>query len=589
MLSLGNTYNEGEIIDFIDRVKKVVGEDVEFVCELKFDGASISITYTNGKLTRALTRGDGVKGDDVTLNIKTIKTVPHSISAIEMPDEFTVRGEVLMPRNVFNKLNEERLQLSLPTFANPRNAAAGTLKTLDPKVVASRELECEFYYLLADSGIKETHYDNILLARKWGFNVPESARLCKSTKDIVDFINYWDEERKNLPYDIDGVVIKVNSIHQQRVLGYTAKSPRWAIAYKFKAEQALTELKSISYQVGRTGNITPVANLEPVFLAGTTVKRATLHNADQIALLDLHYNDMVYIEKGGEIIPKIVGVDISKRKENAKRVSFITHCPECGSELIRNEGEASHYCPNYLHCSPQLKGRIEHFISRKAMNIDGLGEETVNLLFNKGLIKNYADLYDLTYNQIYELEGFKEKSASNIINSIKNSASVPYPRVLFALGIRHVGETVAKTIAEDFPSLDALMNASVEELTNIDEIGPKIAESIKNFFNDNDNITIIEKLRTAGLQFSDSGEKNTIKSNILEGKTIVISGIFTRHSREEYKDLIEKHSGKNSSSISKNTSFILAGEKMGPEKKKKAAQLGIELMNENDFLELIKE
>ncbi|MBO7522916.1 MAG: NAD-dependent DNA ligase LigA, partial [Bacteroidales bacterium] len=413
MLSLGNTYNEGEIIDFIDRVKKVVGEDVEFVCELKFDGASISITYTNGKLTRALTRGDGVKGDDVTLNIKTIKTVPHSISAIEMPDEFTVRGEVLMPRNVFNKLNEERLQLSLPTFANPRNAAAGTLKTLDPKVVASRELECEFYYLLADSGIKETHYDNILLARKWGFNVPESARLCKSTKDIVDFINYWDEERKNLPYDIDGVVIKVNSIHQQRVLGYTAKSPRWAIAYKFKAEQALTELKSISYQVGRTGNITPVANLEPVFLAGTTVKRATLHNADQIALLDLHYNDMVYIEKGGEIIPKIVGVDHSKRRETAKRVSFITHCPECGSELIRNEGEASHYCPNYLHCPPQLKGRIEHFISRKAMNIDGLGEETVNLLFNKGLIKNYADLYDLTYEQIYALEGFKEKSASN--------------------------------------------------------------------------------------------------------------------------------------------------------------------------------
>lgn len=589
MLSLGNTYNEGEIIDFIDRVKKVVGEDVEFVCELKFDGASISISYTNGKLTRALTRGDGVKGDDVTLNIKTIKTVPHSISAPDMPDEFTVRGEVLMPRNVFNKLNDERTQLSLPTFANPRNAAAGTLKTLDPKVVASRELECEFYYLLADSGIKETHYDNLLLARKWGFNVPESARLCNNSAEIVDFINYWDKERKNLPYDIDGVVIKVNSQLQQRVLGYTAKSPRWAIAYKFKAEQALTELKSISYQVGRTGNITPVANLEPVFLAGTTVKRATLHNADQIALLDLHYNDMVYIEKGGEIIPKIVGVDISKRQKNAKRVSFITHCPECGSELIRNEGEASHYCPNYLHCSPQLKGRIEHFISRKAMNIDGLGEETVNLLFNKGLIKNYADLYDLTYNQIYELEGFKEKSASNIINSIKNSTSVPYPRVLFALGIRHVGETVAKTIAEDFPSLDALMNASVEELTNIDEIGPKIAESIKNFFNDNDNISIIEKLRKAGLQFSDSGEKNVIKSNILEGKTIVISGVFTRHSREEYKELIEKHSGKNSSSISKNTSFILAGDKMGPEKKKKAAQLGIELMNENDFLELIKE
>lgn len=587
MLSLGNTYNEGDITDFINRTNKEINLSAEYACELKFDGASISIEYRNGILFRALTRGDGTMGDDVTQNIKTIKNVPHRVSGANMPDSFTIRGEVLMPHHVFNRLNEERTAKGMPPFANPRNAAAGTLKTLDPDIVASRNLMCIFYYLLTDNPIHPTHNENIREAAAWGFPMTDSIRVLKDISEIVEYIDYWDKERHHLPYDIDGIVIKINSLAQQKDLGYTAKSPRWAIAYKFKAEQALTKLLSISYQVGRTGAITPVANLEPVFLAGTTVKRASLYNADQIALLDLHVNDMVYVEKGGEIIPKIAGINHSYRDLNASPIKFITHCPECGEELIRNEGEAVHYCPNYLHCPPQIKGRIVHFISRKAMNIDGLGEETIDLLFKEGLIKNYADLYELKAEQLVPLERMGKKSADNIIKSIEASKNVPYSKVLFALGIRHVGETVAKTITDDFPSIDDLMKASTDTLTDINEIGPKIALSIVNFFADNDNMNIINRLKSYGLRF-ESRAKNTIPiDRVLEGRSIVISGVFAYHSREEYKELIALNGGKNSSSISSSTSFVLAGEKMGPAKKIKAKELNIPLINETEFLKII--
>lgn len=590
MLSLGNTYSKEELKDFNERVEKVAGGPVEYVCELKFDGASISITYRDKSFFRALTRGDGTTGDDVTRNIKTIRSIPLKITGDSIPGEFVIRGEILMPRPVFNRLNEERLSAGLPPFANPRNAASGTLKLLDPKIVASRNLDCMFYFLLSDEIPYRTHFENLSTAGKWGFRVSEGISICRNIDEVMNFIDKWEDGRKKLDFDIDGVVIKVNSIDLQKQLGYTAKSPRWATAYKYRAEQVSTRLISVSFQVGRTGNITPVANLKPVLLAGTTVKRASLHNADQISLLDLHKNDVVYVEKGGEIIPKIIGVERSQRPEKSEKIIFITNCPECGTPLQRNEGEANHYCPNYLHCPPQLTGRIVHFISRKAMNIEGLGEETVDLIFNKGLIRNYADLYELNVDQLIPLERLGEKSALNIINSIRSSAGVPYPRVLYALGIRHVGETIAKTVAKTFGSVDELMQADSDILTSVREIGPKIAASIISFFRDEDNIRIIQRLKSYGLKLN--REEDSIPGAAggkLTGKTILISGVFKEHTREEYKEIIEKNGGKNATSLSSNTSFLLAGENMGPSKREKAESLGIPLINESDFLKLIHE
>ncbi len=588
MLSLGNTYNENELREFDNRIIKTTGAPVEYVCELKFDGASISITYRNGVLFRALTRGDGNKGDDVTLNVKTITGIPHRINNPGIPEEFVVRGEILMTREVFNRLNEDRVNAGVDPFANPRNAAAGTLKLLDPRIVASRSLTCMVYFLLSENLPFDNHYNNLTTTSSWGFTVPDSIRICRNLEEVISFISRWETERKALPYDTDGVVIKVNSLKLQNELGFTAKSPRWAIAYKYKAEQALTKLISVVYQVGRTGAVTPVANLEPVFLSGSTVKRATLHNADQVALLDLHLNDMVYVEKGGEIIPKIVGVDHSVRNEMSRKIEFITNCPECGTALVKNEGEANHFCPNYLHCPPQIKGRIEHFISRKAMDIDGLGEETIDLLFNNNLIKNFSDLYFLKPEQLLPLERLGEKSTANILKSISKSIETPYPRVLFALGIRHVGETIAKTIAEGFKSIDELISADFDKLTNLNEIGPKIAASIVAYFSDNENIEIVNRLKSVGLKFS-ADETVVIKGNSLSGKTIVISGTFIKHSRDEYKNIIEMNGGKNSTSVSGSTSFILAGDNMGQSKREKAGELNIPLVNENDFLKIIGE
>jgi DNA ligase (NAD+) len=588
MLSLGNTYNYEELHDFDSRLSKSVSGPVEYVCELKFDGASISITYINGRMSTALTRGDGTKGDDVSANVKTIKSIPAKINTAGIPDEFIVRGEILMPRAVFNRLNEEREKEGLNLFANPRNAASGTLKTLDTSVVASRSLDCIFYFLLGEELLHKTHYENLMEAKGWGFNVADSIRICRSIEDVIKFIESWEEKRNDLPYNTDGVVIKVNSLDQQKEAGFTAKSPRWAIAYKYKAEQALTKLLSISYQVGRTGTVTPVANLEPVLLAGTTVKRASLHNADQIFLLDLHLDDMVYVEKGGEIIPKIVGVDYSSRNEKSMAIGFIDTCPECGTLLIKNEGEANHFCPNYLHCPPQIKGRIEHFISRRAMDIEGLGEETVDLLFSNGLIKNIADLYELQPEQLVPLERMGEKSAAKIIESIRGSVNVTYPRVIFALGIRHVGETVAKTLASRFLSLDELMAADQEMLTGVREIGPKIASSIISYFSDPENIEIIRRLKTTGIKITGETKSQNL-GNKLSGKIIVISGVFSRHTRDEYKELIEKNGGKNSSSISSSTSFILAGDNMGLSKREKAEELGTKILNEEEFLKIIGE
>jgi DNA ligase (NAD+) len=588
MLSLSNTYSEEELRDFDTRVRKGAKGEVQYVCELKFDGTSISITYRNGSLLRALTRGDGTRGDDVTINVKTIRSLPLKVNAMDIPEEFTVRGEILMTRAVFDRINREREDEGLPKFANPRNSAAGTLKTLDPKIVASRSLICMIYFLLTDELPYDTHYDNLRKAKEWGFPVPESMKLCSNIEEVLAFIKLWETEREKLPFDIDGVVIKVNSTGQQEELGFTAKSPRWAVAYKYKAEQAATKLKSVTFNVGRTGTVTPVANLEPVFISGSTVKRATLHNADQIAILDLHQNDTVYVEKGGEVIPKIVGVELKLRDERSNRIMFITNCPECGTVLVKNEGEANHFCPNYLHCPPQIKGRIEHFISRRAMNIEGLGEETVDLLFSRQMIRNFADLYDLTKEQLIPLERMGEKSASNIINSIRRSVEVPYPHVLYALGIRHVGETVARTIAKRFRSIDELMNATAEDITTVREIGPKIASSITAYFADSDNIEIVDRLRTAGVTLAETKEE--VKTGtLLEGKTIVISGTFTRHSRDEYKEIIESNGGKSGSSVSGSTSFILAGENMGPAKKEKAAELGVALVSEEEFLKIIGE
>ena len=587
MLSLGNTYSEEEVTDFYERVRKSLNEDFEICCEMKFDGTSISLTYENGKLVRAVTRGDGVKGDDVTNNVKTIRTIPLILKGDNYPKEFEIRGEILMPWEVFEKLNKEREAREEPLFANPRNAASGTLKQQNSSVVASRKLDAYLYYLLGDNLPCDGHYENLQEARKWGFKISDTMRKVKTLQEVFDFINYWDTERKNLPVATDGIVLKVNSIRQQKNLGYTAKSPRWAIAYKFQAERALTKLQKVTYQVGRTGAITPVANLEPVQLSGTIVKRASLHNADIIESLDLHEGDMVYVEKGGEIIPKITGVDIASRTPGSEPVRFITHCPECGEPLTRFDDEAAHYCTNEDSCPPQIKGKIEHFISRKAMNIEGLGPETVDLFYQEGMIGNAADLYNLREQDIARLERFGEKSAQNIMAGLEASRQVGFERVLFALGIRFVGETVAKKLARSIKNIDALMTATKEELMAIDEIGEKIAESIMHFFSSGKNRELVARLKAAGLKMEMDAQETAVLSNILEGQSIVISGVFAVHSRDEYKDIIEKHGGKNVGSISKKTSFILAGDNMGPSKLEKAQKLGIKIMNENEFLSLI--
>ena len=607
MLSLSNSYNRGEIVDFIKRIEKTIDEPVEFVCELKFDGVSISLTYEDGILTRGVTRGDGAQGDDVTTNVKTIRSIPLKLKG-DYPNFLEMRGEIIMPHDSFRNTNKEREELGLPLFANPRNAAAGTIKLFDSREAANRRLDNYCYYMMSDNIPYETHYESLMAAREWGFNISNHIALCKNIDEIEDFINYWDTERKNLPFDIDGIVIKVNSFAQREILGLTAKSPRWAIAYKFKAEQVKTRLLSVDFQVGRHGTITPVANLQPVQLAGTTVKRATLNNADFIKQLDLHYNDIVKVEKGGEIIPKIVGIDVESRNDEQSEVQFIERCPECGAKLIQNEGEAAWYCPNSSGCPPQIKGRIEHFISRKAMNIESLGEGKVQVLFDNNLIKNYADLYDLTYEKMFGLENvvvlnddfnlqdspktrkvsFKEKTVNNILKSLQKSKEVPFARVLFALGIKEVGEVTAKILANTFGDIDAIASASVEELQEVNTVGVTIAESIRNFFDKPENIIIIERLKKAGLQFNNE-KKAVSESQALAGKSIVVSGVFSSFSRDEIKQLIEYHGGKNSSSISSKTDFLLAGEKMGPEKKKKAEALNVKIINEDEFLKMIEE
>jgi DNA ligase (NAD+) len=589
MLSLSNTYTREEITDFTDRVQKLLpGQPVEYVCELKFDGVSISLTYDKGRLERAVTRGDGDKGDDVTANVRTIKSIPLLLKGDDYPESFIIRGEIFLPHAGFERMNRERQASGEPLFANPRNAAAGTLKLQNSSLVARRPLDSFLYFLLGEHLPSENHYDNLMKARGWGFKISPHIRKCDGLQEIFAYIDYWNAERDRLPFDIDGIVIKVNSYPQQQQAGFTAKSPRWAIAYKFKAEQALSQLLSIDYQVGRTGAITPVANLEPVLLAGTKVKRASLHNADQIALLDLHINDRVTIEKGGEIIPKVVGVDKSYRTVESKPVKYITHCPECGSELVRSEGEAKHFCPNETGCPPQRKGKLEHFVGRKAMNI-GLAEATIEQLFNHGLLKDSADFYVLTKEQLVRLERFADKSAENLMNSIKASKEVPYERVLFALGIRYVGETVAKKIAQSFPSIDALASASIEELTSVEEIGEKIAESIRHFFADEKNRQLIERLKSAGIRFQPDHKARINISDSLSGKNFVVSGTFLSHTRDEIKDLIILHGGRNLSSVTSNTHYIVAGEDMGPGKREKAIMLGIPIITEEEFIRMISD
>jgi DNA ligase (NAD+) len=587
MLSLSNTYSEDEVRDFYDRARKFINEEIELVCELKYDGTSISLTYKNGKLQQAITRGDGEKGDDVTANIKTIRTIPLKLHGKDYPDEFEIRGEILMPWAVFDELNKEREEQEEQLFANPRNAASGTIKLQDSSEVAKRKLDAYLYYLLGENLPADTHYGNLLKAKEWGFKISEATKICKTLDEVFDFINYWDVERKNLPVATDGIVIKVNSLRQQRNLGFTAKSPRWAIAYKFQAERACTRLNSVDYQVGRTGAITPVANLDPVQLSGTTVKRASLHNADIIENLDLHIGDMVFVEKGGEIIPKIVGVDTEARFMLGDKVKFINKCPVCGTELVREEGEAAHYCPNEDGCPPQITGKIEHFISRKAMNINA-GVETVELLYNKGLIKNIADLYQLRFEDLVGLERWGERSAQNLLQSIEDSKKVPFERVLFALGIRFVGETVAKKLALSLHNIDAIGNATLDELIQIDEIGIRIAESVIEYFTKENNKQLVERLKTAGLQLEIDSAVLAKKSDKLNGISIVISGTFEKHSRDELKDLIEQNGGKNVGSISAKTNFVLAGENMGPAKLEKAQKLNIQLISEDEFLRMIE-
>lgn len=589
MLSLGNTYSEEEIREFYERTERALNEPFEIVAELKYDGTSISLIYENGRLMRAVTRGDGTRGDDVTVNVKTIRSVPLRLRGDNYPASFEIRGEILLPWAEFDRLNKEREEQEEPLFANPRNAASGTLKQQNPAIVASRKLDAYFYYLLGESLPSEEHYENLQIARTWGFKIPDVIRKCNSLQDIFDYIAYWDVERKNLPVATDGIVLKVNSLRQQRNLGFTAKSPRWAIAYKFQAERAVTRLNSVSFQVGRTGTVTPVANLEPVLLAGTTVKRASLHNADIIEGLDLHLGDQVYVEKGGEIIPKIVGVDVDSRSMLlGAKVIFIKTCPECGTPLFRPEGEAAHYCPNESGCPPQIKGRIEHFVTRRAMNIN-MGPETVEDLYEAGLVKNVADLYTLQISDLLRLERWAEKSARNLMVSLEESKQVPFERVLYGLGIRYVGETVAKRLASAFHSIQQLQEASLETLTEVDEIGERIARSVVDYFADEDNRSLVARLQAYGLQMAVSEEKLANRSDKLKGLTIVISGTFSHHSRDEYKNMIEQHGGKNSGSVSGKTDYILAGENMGPAKLEKAAKLGVKIINEDEFLNMLAE
>ena len=589
MLSLGNTYSEDEVRDFYERITRDLNEPFEIVAELKYDGTSISLIYNQGRLVRAVTRGDGTRGDDVTANVKTIRSVPLKLMGDNYPEEFEIRGEILLPWAEFDRLNKEREEQEEPLFANPRNAASGTLKQQNPAIVAARKLDAYFYYLLGEELPSETHFDNLAAARSWGFKILDVIRKCESLEEVFDYIAYWDAERKNLPVATDGIVLKVNSLRQQKNLGFTAKSPRWAIAYKFQAERAVTRLNSVSFQVGRTGAVTPVANLEPVLLAGTTVKRASLHNADIIEGLDLHIGDNVYVEKGGEIIPKIVGVDVDSRSIlMGDKVRFIRTCPECGTLLVRPEGEAAHYCPNESGCPPQIKGRIEHFVTRKAMNIN-MGPETVEDLYEAGLISNTADLYTLKFADLIRLERWADKSARNLLASLEESKQVPFERVLFALGIRFVGETVAKRLASAFHTIEQLEEASLETLTEVDEIGGRIAQSVIDYFADERNRTLVNRLKEYGLQMSVAEEQLVNRSEKLKGLTIVISGTFSKHSRDEYKAMIEQHGGKNSGSVSGKTDYILAGENMGPAKLKKAAKLGVKIMNEDEFLNMIAE
>lgn len=588
MLSLANTYNEQDVADWYDSVRRGLdGEDFEVCCEMKYDGLSISLTYVDGKLVRGVTRGDGVHGDDVTANVRTIRCIPLVLKeGSGYPHEFEIRGEILMPWKVFERLNAEREAAEEPLFANPRNAASGTLKSQNSRLVASRQLDSYLYYLLGDTLPSDGHYENLQTAASWGFKISQGMKKVKTLQEIYDYINYWDTERKNLPVATDGIVLKVNSLRQQRSLGYTAKSPRWAIAYKFKAERACTRLNEVSYQVGRTGAVTPVANMDAVQLAGTVVKRATLNNEDFIRNFDLHIGDYVYVEKGGEIIPKIVGVDIDRRPEDAQPVKFIDKCPECGTPLVRYEGEAAHYCPNDTGCPPQIKGRIEHFIARRAMNIDSLGPETVDEYFRRGLVHNIADLYTIKVQDING-SGNRERSARKIVDGIAASKQVPFERVVFALGIRFVGETSARLLARHFKTMDALQNASMQQLMEVEGVGEVIAKSVIAYFHNPVNQDILERLRSYGLQMQLSEEQITGASDKLAGKSIVISGVFAKHSRDEYKALIEQHGGKNVGSISGKTSFILAGDNMGPSKLQKAEKLGIPLVNEEQFLEMI--
>ncbi|MCI7400088.1 MAG: NAD-dependent DNA ligase LigA [Prevotella sp.] len=587
MLSLANTYNQQEVADWYDSVKRgLEGEDFEVCCEMKYDGLSISLTYEDGRLVRAVTRGDGVRGDDVTANVRTIRSIPLALTGSTYPASFEIRGEILMPWDVFNHLNAEREKAEEPLFANPRNAASGTLKSLSSALVASRKLDAYLYYIIGEELPSTGHYENLEKASQWGFKISKGMKKVHSLDEIYDFIDYWDTERKNLPVATDGIVLKVNSLRQQRALGFTAKSPRWAIAYKFKAERERTRLINVTFQVGRTGAVTPVANMEPVQLAGTTVKRATLNNEDFIRSFDLHIGDYVYVEKGGEIIPKIVGVDLDSRQADATRVEFIKCCPECGTPLVRYEGEAVHYCPNDDGCPPQIKGRIEHFISRRAMNIDSLGPETIDEYYRRGIIKNIADLYDIDVQQING-DGSREKSARKIVEGIAASREVPFERVVFALGIRLVGETSAKTLARHFKDIDRLQAATLDELTHIDGIGEIMAKSVISYFQNDENATIVRRLKDYGLRMSLSEEQLAGHTDRLKGLTIVISGVFQRHSRDEYKTLIEQHGGKNTGSISAKTSYLLAGDNMGPAKLQKAEKLGVKIINEQQFLEMI--
>lgn len=588
MMSLANSYSKEELIDFENRIKRLVGDDdIEYVCELKYDGVAMGLTYKDGKLVLGVTRGDGSQGDDVTTNVKTIRSIPLKLKGVDYPDNFEVRCEVFMSLEAFNRLNREREEIGEALLANPRNTTSGTLKMQDSAVVASRGLDCFVYMVLGEGLPFEKHFDAVNKCKEWGFKISPYTKVCKNLDEIFDYINHWDTERHKLPFETDGVVIKVNSFKLQNNLGFTSKSPRWAIAYKFKAEQAATTLNSITYQVGRTGAITPVANLEPVLLAGTTVKRASLHNADQITKLDLRIGDTVYVEKGGEIIPKVVGVDLTQRKLDSTSVEYATHCPECGAELIRNEGEAQHYCPNELACPPQIKGKMEHFIGRKAMDIDGMGAETVDQLFEAGLINNVADIYDLQKEQLLPLERMAEKSVNNLLEGIEKSKEIPFERVLFALGIRFIGETVAKKLARHFKSIDNLRIASYDELIAVDEIGERIAQSIISYFSDARNIEIIDRLREKGLQFEVDEAENELASDKFAGLNFVVSGVFNTFSRDSIKETIEQNGGKNVGSVSSKTDYLVAGENMGPAKREKAEKLGIKIVSEDEFIAML--